>query len=77
LFFDCDLAKLIWRLVQVSFNLSLSTNIHHLFNDRLGRVNTKLNGSDSSRSNLDIPNDIVFDKVIVPSYLQVVFRGTH
>jgi hypothetical protein len=42
LFFDGDLAKFIWRLVQVSFNLSLPTSMHHLFNDWLGGVNRQL-----------------------------------
>jgi hypothetical protein len=57
--------------------------MHHLFNEWLGGVNRKLKrqilaGAIAMCWAIWISrNDIVFDKGIVPSYLQVLFRGTH
>jgi hypothetical protein len=42
LFFDCQNAKFIWRLIHVSFNLSPPLNVDHMFNDWLHGVQKKL-----------------------------------
>jgi hypothetical protein len=31
LFFDCALAKFIWRVIKITFGLSTQTNIKHVF----------------------------------------------
>jgi hypothetical protein len=42
LFFNCHVAKFIWRIVHVSFNLSLSISVHNIFIDWLKGINRKL-----------------------------------
>jgi hypothetical protein len=33
LFFDCHIAKFIWRAVHIAFNIDISISMMHLFND--------------------------------------------
>jgi hypothetical protein len=33
LFFNCHVAKFMWRVVQVTFNIDMPTSVAHLFND--------------------------------------------
>ncbi|CAN6182020.1 unnamed protein product [Urochloa humidicola] len=83
LFFDCHLAKFIWRIVQVCFNLSPPTSVDYMFNGWLSGINRKLKsqilaGASAMCWAIWISrNDVVFDKGLVPSYLQVLFRGTY
>jgi hypothetical protein len=42
LFFDCQLATIMWRIVQVSFNVTPPMNIFHMFNGWLNGINKKL-----------------------------------
>jgi hypothetical protein len=81
--FDCHFAKFMWRVVHVSFNLLLPISVHNLFTDWLVGVNRKLKsqilvGASAICWAIWLTrNDIVFDKVLVPSSLQVLFRGTY
>jgi hypothetical protein len=48
LFFDCALAKFIWRVIHITFDLSVPNNIKHVFgawvqgmNDRLKTIGSR------------------------------------
>jgi hypothetical protein len=41
LFFDCALAKFIWRVIQITFGLSIPLNIKHVFTEWVQRMNEK------------------------------------
>jgi hypothetical protein len=42
LFFDCQLATIMWRIVEVSFNITPPMNFFHMFNGWLNGINKKL-----------------------------------
>jgi hypothetical protein len=42
LFLDCSIARCIWRGVQISFNISPSLSIHHMFRNWLNGVDDTL-----------------------------------
>src|SRR6266540_541321 len=83
LFFDYPLAKFIWRAIQVSFGISPPLGVHHMLSTWLSGVHKKfklliLVGVSSMCWAVWLSrNDLVFDKGLVPSYMQVIFRGTH
>src|SRR6266542_6914283 len=83
LFFDCHLSRFIWRAIQVSFNISSPLSVQHLFSGWLRGVDKKLKllivvGAIAMCWAIWLSrNDMVFDKNPVPSYMQVIFRGTH
>jgi hypothetical protein len=41
LFFECVLAKFIWRVIQITFGLTIHWNIKHVFDDWVQRMNEK------------------------------------
>jgi hypothetical protein len=41
LFFECALAKFIWRVIQITFGLSIPLNIKHVFREWVQRINEK------------------------------------
>jgi hypothetical protein len=83
LFFDCVLAKFIWRVIQVTFGLSTPINIKHVSGGWVQRMNEK------DKKLLFVAmgamfwsiwlshNDIVFNKTPILSYMQVMFRATY
>jgi hypothetical protein len=83
LFFDCHVAKFIWRVVSLTFGLGVPTSIMDLYSLWL------LNVSARTRSKILVGataicwaiwltrNDVVFDKSPIKSYMQVLFRGTY
>ena len=81
LFFDYHFAKFVWRIVHVSFNLLPPTSVHNLFTGWLDGINRKLKskilvGASAICWTIWLTqNDIIFDKAVAPSYLQVIFRG--
>jgi len=72
-----------WRIVHISFNLKPSTSVHNLFTGWLEGLNRKrksqiLVGASAICWALWLTrNDVVFDKAIAPSYLQVIFKGMY
>jgi hypothetical protein len=40
-FFDCDLVKFIWRLIQISFGLGQPNSIRHVFETWVQNMNTR------------------------------------
>jgi hypothetical protein len=83
LLLDCHFAKFIWRIVHVSFNLIPLTSVHNLFIGWLEGIIRKLKylilvGASAICWTIWLTrNDIVFDKVVAPSYLQVIFVETY
>ena len=82
LFFDCQLAKSLWRIVFMSIGLSPPRNTAHLFNlwVRQGGPKNKpllLAGAAALIWAIWLQrNDCVFDRKYPKSFLQVLFRGT-
>jgi hypothetical protein len=83
LFFDCSLAKFIWRVFQVTFGLSIPLNIKHVFGDWVQRMKEKdkkllFVGMDAIFWSIWLSrNDIVFNKTPISSYMQVMFMATY
>jgi len=83
LFFDCQLARIIWRIVHVSFNITPHMNILHMFNGWLIGLNKKrmykiLVGASAVCWAIWLSrNDMVFNNSRAATPLQVIFRGTH
>ena len=83
LFFDCQLARIIWRIVHVSFNITPPMNILHMFNGWLIGLNKKLMykilvGASAVCWAIWLSrNDMVFNNSRAATPLQVIFRGTH
>ena len=83
LFFDCHVAKFLWRVVHYTFDLSPPQSITHLFGNWLRSVGTKLKrklltGASALCWSIWLSrNDIVFDRSPSKTYMQVLYRGTH
>jgi hypothetical protein len=83
LLFDCHFAKFLWRIVHVSFNLPPPTSIHDLFTGWVEGFNRKLKAQVLVGASVICwalwltRNNIVFDRVLVPSFLQAIFGGTY
>jgi hypothetical protein len=83
LLFDCILAKFSWRVIQLTFGLTKSHDIRHVYGGwsqnmdaKIKRIlfvgiGTMLWSTWLSRS------DIVFNKKLILFYMQVMFRVTH
>jgi len=82
LFFDCHLAKFIWRIVFITLGLSPPRNTDHLFNQWSNQRGTEykpflLAGAASLFWAIWLQrNDSVFDRKQPKNFLQVLFRGT-
>ena len=83
LFFDCYIARCVWRSVQVSFNILPPTSMQHLFDNWLEGVDLKLKykiwvGACALCWAIWLcRNDVVFNNTRVSTPMQVVFRRTH
>ena len=83
LFISCPFAKVIWRIVHMTFNLSPPTNITNLFGNWLRGINKK----DKVQIRVgvcallwaiwNVRNDFVFNKPRASSFLQVIPLATH
>jgi hypothetical protein len=83
LFFDCALAKFIWRVVQLASGLSPPNNIRHMFGAWVHNI------SSSNRHIFLVGigailwvillsrNDIVFNKTPITCSMQVIFKDTY
>jgi hypothetical protein len=81
LFFDCPYARFVWRVVQVSFNIT-PLNMNHLFNgwmqvDKKPKYKILVGMCTLCLANWISRNVVVSDKVGVFNPMQVIFRGTH
>ena len=83
LFFDCQMARIIWRIVQVSFNILPPVSIFHMFNGWLNGINKELMykilvGASALCWTIWLSrNDMVFNHFRVVTPLQVIFQETH
>jgi hypothetical protein len=83
LFFDCALAKFIWRVININFGLSTLNNIRHVFDGWVQGMNDKDRkllpvGVDAMLWSIGLSwNDTVFNKILISSYMQVIFRAIY
>jgi len=83
LFFDCHYAKFIWRAISFSFGLDIPTSVDNMCYGWLQGIHPKhrpniLVGAIAICWSLWLNrNDIVFNKCIVKTYMQVLFRATY
>ena len=83
LFFKCPLAKLVWRIVHMSFGLPPSKNTTNLFGSWLkGLPKNDLKNIQVGLCAIlwalwNVRNDFVFNKPRVPSFLQVITLAMH
>jgi hypothetical protein len=82
LFFNCALAKFLWRVIQLMFGLSVPRNVKHVYGDWIQNMNN------TNKRLLFVIlgamfwsiwlswNDIVFNKKAISSYMQVMFRAS-
>ena len=83
LFFDCQMARIIWRIVQASFNISPLVSIFHMFNGWLNGINKELMykilvGASAICWTIWLNrNDMVFNNFRAVTPLQIIFRGTY
>ena len=83
LFFNCQMACLLWRIISITFGLSKPNSVVHLFG-------TWLQGLKRRQKNIMFPglcallwavwlsrNDIVFQKTQKQTVLQILFRATY
>jgi hypothetical protein len=83
LFFDCQMARIMWRIVQVSFNITPPGNIPHMFARWLNGISKKLMykilvGASALCWVIYLSrNGMVFNNNRAVTPLQVIFRGTY
>jgi hypothetical protein len=83
LFFDCQMARFMWRIVQVSFNITPPINIEHMFTGWLNGISKKLMykimvGASTLCCAIWLSrNDMVFNNTRAVTLMQVIFGGTH
>ena len=83
LFINCHFASHMWRLISICFGLKPPRSVQHVYGTWLVGVDSKtkyliITGVSALCWAIWISrNDLVFDKVPMLTYLQVLFRGTH
>jgi hypothetical protein len=65
LFFECVLAKFIWRVIQITFGLTIPWNIKHVFGNWVQRMNVK------DRKLFYVGMDVIDRKLKLQVYLGV------
>ena len=83
LFISCYFVKNIWRLVHFTFNITPPTSVSDLFGTWLNGVDKEI----KARIRIGVSaflwaiwncrNDIVFNKIQTPHFLQVVLKATY
>jgi hypothetical protein len=83
LFFDCALAKFIWRIIHLACGLSPPTSIRNTFGAWVRNIKPShrqliFAGIGAMLWAIWLSrNDITFNKSPILSYMQVIYRGTH
>ena len=83
LFFDCQYARFLWRMVFCCFNIKPPNNINHLLGSWVYGMDNKVKkqmlvGASALCWAIWLSrNDMVFNKVSSKTYLQVLYRGTY
>uniref|UniRef100_A0A8I6Y312 Reverse transcriptase zinc-binding domain-containing protein n=1 Tax=Hordeum vulgare subsp. vulgare TaxID=112509 RepID=A0A8I6Y312_HORVV len=82
LFLDCPMAKLLWRSIQITFNITPPTSIHMLFGTWLDGVNVlyakliRVGTCAILWAIWNCRNDLVFNRMNYINFLQIIFRAT-
>ena len=82
LFINCPLAKLLWRTIHVSFNITPPLTISHLFDNWLAGVEPKsaahirVGACALLWSLWTCRNDVAFNRQTITNFLQVIFRAS-
>ena len=83
LFFDCYLAKTVWRIIYFALKIDQPININHIIGDwesNKGSTHKKLLLTGVAALFWSIwlcRNDVVFNHKPIPSIIQTIFKGTH
>jgi hypothetical protein len=83
LFFDCVLARFVWRTIELTFGLNPPMSVGHISTSWLQNIPTDdkkliLVGAGAMCWSIWLSwNDVVFNKSPICSFIQVIFRGTH
>jgi len=83
LFIECHMTKFLWRAVQFAFNLNPPRSITNLWSNWLIGIGTKLKrqllvGAFALCWAIWLSrNDMIFDRSLTKTYMQVLFQGTH
>ena len=82
LFIKCSLAKLLWRTIHVTFNITPPLTISHLFDNWLAGVEPKsaahirVGACALFWSLWNCRNDVAFNRQTITNFLQVIFRAS-
>ena len=82
LFIKCPLAKLLWRTIHVTFNITPPLTISHLFDNWLAGVEPKsaahirVGACALLWSLWTCRNDVAFNRQTITNFLQVIFRAS-
>jgi hypothetical protein len=83
LFFDCPFAKLIWRVIQFTFNIVPPTNVTNMFGnwlngvDKVSKFRIRIGFCALMWAIWNCRNDIVFNKSTNSNFLQVTRMVSH
>jgi hypothetical protein len=83
LFFECPLAKIIWRIVHMTFGIPPPRNVSNMFGNWLTGLdkhvvkNVRIGACAIVWALWNSRNDHVFNKPKAPSFLQVIPMATH
>jgi hypothetical protein len=83
LFISCPFAKLVWRVVQFTFNIEPPTSVTNMFGNWLNGIGRRV----KARIRVGVcaivwaiwncRNDVVFNKTSSPNFMQVIYRATY
>ena len=82
LFLDCPMAKILWRSVQIAFNINPPASIHNLFGtwlhgiDPIVAKHIRVGVCALLWAIWNCRNDLVFNNTANINFLQVIFRTT-
>jgi hypothetical protein len=83
IFIECLLAKVVWRIVHMAFNLSPLKNITNLFSNWLAgmvkkeRAQIQVSACVFLWSLWNVHNDYIFNRVKQNSFIHVILLATH
>jgi hypothetical protein len=83
LFFDCSFAKIVWRIIHMTFGISPPTTVSNLFGNWLANIPKKelmqvrVGVCAILWAMWNVRNDFIFNKPKKPSFLQVIPMATH
>ena len=83
LFFDCPMARFVWRTIFIALNIAPPRDFQNMFADWLGNIDAKfkriiwMGAATICWAMWLSRNDIIFNNMPIPSFLQVLFMGTY